>query len=50
VHGKAVDTVSHFEIDDVNDPVDSRRWITSALRAVPPPTPTGKKRPCVDPW
>jgi acetyl/propionyl-CoA carboxylase alpha subunit len=50
-HGKAVNTASHFEIDDVIDPADSRRWITSALRAVPASAPrTGKKRPCIDPW
>src|SRR2546421_2743895 len=30
-HGKAVNTASHFEIDDVIDPVDSRRWIANAL-------------------
>jgi len=50
-HGKALNTATHFEIDDVIDPTDSRRWITTALRAAPPPAPrTGKKRPCVDPW
>ena len=50
-HGKAVNTASHFEIDDVIDPSDSRRWILGALRSAPPPTPrTGKKRPCVDTW
>ena len=36
-HGKAVNTASHFEIDDVIDPADSRRWIIRALRSVPPP-------------
>jgi acetyl/propionyl-CoA carboxylase alpha subunit/acetyl-CoA carboxylase carboxyltransferase component len=50
-HGKAVNMASHFEIDDVIDPVDSRRLIMRALRSVPPIGPrTGKKRPCVDPW
>jgi acetyl/propionyl-CoA carboxylase alpha subunit len=49
--GKAVNVASHFEIDDVIDPADTRRWISTALAAAPPPTPrTGKKRPCVDPW
>ncbi len=33
--GKAVNTASHFEIDDVIDPADSRRWITSMLEAPP---------------
>ena len=32
--GKAVNTASYFEIDDVIDPADSRRWISSALAAV----------------
>ena len=48
--GKAVNTASHFELDDVIDPMDSRHWITSALRSVPPVTRTGKKRPCIDTW
>jgi acetyl/propionyl-CoA carboxylase alpha subunit len=50
-HGKAVNTASHFEVDDVIDPVDSRHWIMSALRSAPPPLPRdGKKRPCIDTW
>jgi acetyl-CoA carboxylase carboxyltransferase component/biotin carboxyl carrier protein len=50
-HGKAVNTASHFEIDDVIDPADSRRWISRALRSVPPPPErTGKKRPNIDTW
>ena len=50
-HGKAVNTASHFEIDDVIDPADSRRWIASALRAVPaPPVRTTRKRPNIDTW
>ena len=50
-HGKAVNTASHFEIDDVIDPIDSRRWITAALRSLPPSPPrTEKKRPNIDTW
>jgi acetyl/propionyl-CoA carboxylase alpha subunit len=50
-HGKAVNTASTFEIDDVIDPVESRKWIMAALRSVPPPPPrSGKKRPCIDAW
>lgn len=50
-HGKALSAASHFEIDDVIDPADSRRWIMSALRSAPAPAPrTGKKRRNVDAW
>jgi acetyl-CoA carboxylase carboxyltransferase component len=50
-HGKAVNTASHFEIDDVIDPLDSRKWILAGLRSAPPKGPrTGKKRPNVDTW
>jgi acetyl-CoA carboxylase carboxyltransferase component len=50
-HGKALNTATYFEIDDVIDPVDSRRWVTTALAATPPPPArTGKKRPCIDTW
>lgn len=50
-HGKAVNTASHFEIDDVIDPMESRGWIMGALRSVPEPKrSTGKKRPCIDTW
>jgi acetyl/propionyl-CoA carboxylase alpha subunit/acetyl-CoA carboxylase carboxyltransferase component len=50
-HGKAVSVASYFEIDDVIDPSDSRKWITTALQSAPKPVPrTGKKRPCIDSW
>ncbi|MFN8041179.1 MAG: carboxyl transferase domain-containing protein [Acidimicrobiales bacterium] len=49
--GKGLSTATYFEIDDVIDPADSRRWITSALLSSPPPAPReGKKRPCIDTW
>ena len=49
--GKAVNTASHFEIDDVIDPADSRQWIVAGLRSAPtPPQRSGKKRPCIDTW
>jgi acetyl-CoA carboxylase carboxyltransferase component len=50
-HGKAVNTATYFEIDDVIDPAESRRWLSRALAAAPPPPErTEKKRPCVDTW
>jgi acetyl-CoA carboxylase carboxyltransferase component len=50
-HGKALNAASYFEIDDVIDPADSRRWITTALTSSPPPAArAGKKRPNVDTW
>jgi acetyl-CoA carboxylase carboxyltransferase component len=50
-HGKALNTSTYFEIDDVIDPADSRRWITAALASAPAPAPrAGKKRPCIDTW
>jgi acetyl/propionyl-CoA carboxylase alpha subunit len=49
--GKALNSASHFEIDDVIDPLESRKWIVAGLRSAPPPAPrTGKKRPCIDTW
>lgn len=49
--GKAVNMASHFELDEVIDPADSRKWIASALRSVPKSIPRkGKKRPNVDTW
>ena len=47
-HGRALNVASHFEIDDVIDPADTRRWITGVLLAVPPPAPGG--RPNLDTW
>ena len=50
-HGKALNSASHFEIDDVIDPADSRRWIATMLASAPPPARReGKKRPVVDTW
>jgi acetyl-CoA carboxylase carboxyltransferase component len=49
--GKALNTASLFEIDDVIDPADTRRWVTSVLFSGPQPAPrAGKKRPNVDTW
>ena len=49
--GKALNAGMSFQVDDVIDPADSRRWITTALDAAPAPTARqGKKRRNVDTW
>ena len=49
--GKALSVASYFEIDDVIDPADTRRWITALLDSAPAPLPrAGKKRPNIDTW
>jgi len=49
--GKATNAAAHFEIDDVIDPSDSRRWISAVLEAAPRPPPRqGKKRNHIDTW
>ncbi len=55
-HGKALSVATHFEIDDVIDPADTRRWITTLLDSAPethrsavdPGAPP--RRPNVDTW
>ena len=47
-HGKALNVATHFEIDDVIDPADTRRWVATLLESVPEP-PAGH-RPNVDTW
>jgi acetyl-CoA carboxylase carboxyltransferase component len=47
-HGKALNVATHFEIDDVIDPADTRRRIVHALTSAPPTTRGG--RPFVDTW
>ena len=49
--GKALNTASLFELDNVIDPADTRKWVLSGLNSVPPAPPrAGKKRPFVDGW
>ncbi|MDX3662323.1 carboxyl transferase domain-containing protein [Streptomyces sp. ID05-26A] len=48
-HGKALNVASVFEIDDVIDPADTRRWIATALAPSTSRSP-GKKRPFIDTW
>ena len=50
-NGKALNAATHFEIDDVIDPSETRSRVLAVLRAAPPPPPRQhKKRPCVDAW
>jgi acetyl/propionyl-CoA carboxylase alpha subunit/acetyl-CoA carboxylase carboxyltransferase component len=49
--GKALSTATYFEVDEVIDPADSRRWITTGLLSAERPPATGhKKRPNIDTW
>jgi acetyl-CoA carboxylase carboxyltransferase component len=49
-HGKALSIAEYFEIDDVIDPAESRRWITTLLAATPPRAPGFRARPNIDTW
>jgi len=49
--GKALSMAEFFEIDDVIDPADSRRWIMRGLKSIPPrATRDGKRRANIDTW
>ena len=49
--GKALNVGSLYEVDDVIDPAETRKWIVAGLRAMPPvPKREGKKRGWVDAW
>jgi acetyl-CoA carboxylase carboxyltransferase component len=49
--GRGLNVAAHWEIDDVIDPADTRRWITTLTREVADtPRPTGRVRPNVDTW
>ena len=49
--GKALNVGSLYEVDDVIDPAETRKWIVAGLRAMPPtPKREGKKRAWVDAW
>jgi acetyl-CoA carboxylase carboxyltransferase component len=49
--GKALNAAAHFGIDEVIDPADSRKWITSTLRSTPiAGKRTQKKHRFVDSW
>jgi acetyl/propionyl-CoA carboxylase alpha subunit/acetyl-CoA carboxylase carboxyltransferase component len=48
--GKALNTATVFEIDDVIDPAETRRWITSSFPEAPVGARADKVRPFVDTW
>ena len=49
--GKAISMADHFEIDDVIDPSDSRRWIVRGLKAARAKESTKwGNRPMIDTW
>jgi len=49
--GKGLNVAAHWEIDDVIDPADTRRWIATLTReTAATPRPPGRVRPNVDTW
>ncbi|WP_414654905.1 carboxyl transferase domain-containing protein [Iamia sp.] len=50
-HGKATNVAAQFEIDDVIDPADTRRWMTTVLLAAPIRDSHDRShRPNIDTW
>jgi acetyl-CoA carboxylase carboxyltransferase component len=50
-HGKATNVAAQFEIDDVIDPADTRRWMTTVLLAAPIRDSRDRShRPNIDTW
>ena len=50
-NGTGLNVAAHGEIDDVIDPADTRRWITTLTREVAgTPRSAGRVRPHVDTW
>lgn len=47
-YGKALHAATVFELDDVIDPADTRRWITTVLAGAPPAE--ERPRPWIDTW
>jgi len=49
--GKALSTATYFEVDEVIDPAESRKWVaTGLLGAERRPSHARKRRPCIDTW
>jgi acetyl-CoA carboxylase carboxyltransferase component len=48
---RALNAGTVFEVDDVIDPADTRRWVATGLHSAPPVTPReGKKLKWIDTW
>ncbi len=48
---RALNAGTVFEVDDVIDPADTRKWVVMGINSAPPPVPrTGKKHAWVDTW
>jgi acetyl/propionyl-CoA carboxylase alpha subunit len=47
-YGKALHAATVFELDDVIDPADTRRWITTVFAGAPPAG--DRPRPWIDTW
>ena len=51
VRGGALNVASTFELDDVIDPAETRRWIVNGMKSVPNPEPLRRgRRPFLDTW
>ena len=48
--GKALSIAEYFEIDDVIDPAETRRWITTLLDSAPSRPSGVRPRPNIDTW
>ncbi|MFT5099951.1 MAG: acetyl/propionyl-CoA carboxylase alpha subunit/acetyl-CoA carboxylase carboxyltransferase component [Planctomycetaceae bacterium] len=48
--GKAVNFATAFEIDDVIDPAETRKWILVGLKSAPKPEPRSGRKRAVDTW
>ena len=49
-NGKALNSATHFSVDDTIDPAHTRHWLSSLLRSVRVEPRHGKKRPAIDAW
>ena len=48
--GKAISAASFLEFDEVIDPKDTRKWITTALQSIPQDSYRNKRNRYIDSW